>query len=140
MLTGTPLRACEAAPVTAPEGDQPLRPERRDQPVAGRAAAMQVDGDVGGGAGPAHRLELGGGQQFVDGAGQRDQVSQPARRGQHDQVPGEGAPDGPVGGHPGQEITQAQGAEQEYPAGHGQRAPRAAAPAACSRVVDRPAR
>ena len=85
-------------------------PQRRHQPVAGRAAAVQVDGDVRRLACPGHRLELGGGQQFVDRAGQRDQVSQPAGCRQHDPVVGERPPDGPVGGHPGQEVTQAQGA------------------------------
>jgi len=65
VLTGLPDRARETAPVRAPEGDQPVRLEHREQSVAGRAAAVQVDGDVRSRAGPPDRLELAGSQQFA---------------------------------------------------------------------------
>jgi hypothetical protein len=80
--------------------------------VAGRAAAVQVDGDVRGSPGPGHQLELGGGQQVVDGLGRGTRSASPPGTASTIGYP-EGAPDGPVGGHPGQEITLAQGAEQE---------------------------
>ncbi|MFY9934860.1 MAG: hypothetical protein WAK82_43350 [Streptosporangiaceae bacterium] len=137
MLVGPPDRAVEAARVLAPEHDEPPRMQVGGQPVARRAASVQVDSQIRGFPGPGHGLQLAGGQQLVDRPGQRHQRRERRRGGEHDPVAGKGAADRPVGGHPGQEVAQAEGSQQQDARRHGQSS---SARAACSRVVDRPLR
>ncbi len=119
MLARPPGRAGEAARVLAPEHDEPSRVQRGHQLMAGRAAPVQVDGDVGRRACPPYGLQFAGGQQVVNRMGQRDQRCQDPRCREHEPMGGKGPAHGAVGRHPGQEVAEAEGAQEKDARWHG---------------------
>ena len=90
------------------------RAGRPDQVVAGRPVAVQVDRDRRRRSPPRHRLQLPDGQHPVDRAGQRGQRGELRRGGQHGLVAGVGGPQGPVGGHAGEEVAETEGSQHQH--------------------------
>jgi hypothetical protein len=140
VLAGPPVRAGEAARVLAAEYDQPSRVQRGDELMAGVSASVQVDGDVRRWARPRDGLQFARGQEFVERGGQRYQRRHGARCREHDPVCGESPADGAAGRHTGQEVAEAESAEDQNAQWHGQARSAPSRLAACSRVVDRPLR
>ncbi|CAM5577204.1 hypothetical protein SFUMM280S_11527 [Streptomyces fumanus] len=145
VFLGVPGRSVDLRGAGVGERHQLQRAQLRQQLVAGRAVAVQVDGDLGRGAGPVQGARhgpagRGGGQQPVDGAGGGRQGGQFRRGGQHDLVVRVGPAQRPQRGDPGEQVAQAQGAQDEDggPGGRGHRTPCAAR--ASSSVEERPSR
>jgi hypothetical protein len=137
VLVRAPQWPGEPSAVGPAEHDEAAGPERGDQAVAGRAAAVQVDRQVRRGTCPPDQGEFPRGQHLVDRPGERCEFGEHRRGGEHDAVAGKGAAHGPVGRHSGEEVTQAERPQQQDATGHG---PASATAAACSLVVDRPSR
>jgi hypothetical protein len=117
------------------EGDQPAGLRREQQPVRLRAAAVQVHRQLGPVQLGRQRLQLSGAGDAVQRpTHQLDQRGQRARRGQHDLGRRVRAPQGPVGGHRGQEIAQLERAQDDDP--HG--APQVPSASSSDALVARP--
>lgn len=102
------------------EGEQPGGAQGLEQAVAGRAVAVEVDGDVRGRAGPVEGAGdgpagRGGGQQPVDGPGRLGDGGEVGGRGQHDVVAREAPPQRPQRGHPGEQVPQPERPQHEHP-------------------------
>lgn len=101
------------------ERQQPARAQAGQEAVTGRPVAVQVDGDVGGRPGPVEGARdgppgCGGGQHPVHGTGRGGHGGQLGGAGQHQLVPGERPPQRPQRGHPGQQVPEPEGTQDEY--------------------------
>ncbi len=112
VLGRVPRRTREAGGRVG-ETDQPARLQVSQQCPAGRALAVQVDGDVDAAIAPIDRHQLTGRLEPVDGRHQRDDRREHRRRGENYFVFGQRALEQLEGRQAGQEVAQPQRPERE---------------------------